>query len=63
MKYLKKSQINQVKPHWRKFVRAAWRRGEKVPWGVIFLADPKFSLTKAEIEHISDLNEKFQWEK
>lgn len=51
MKYLQKKDINEVDPFWRKTVKEAWKNGEDVPHGVIYLTNPKTTpLTKDDIE-------------
>jgi hypothetical protein len=39
MKTLQKCDINLVKPEFRKMVELAWAKGQKVPYGVIYLSD------------------------
>ena len=39
MKYLKKSDLNLVKPKFRQKVLDAWAAGEQVPHSVIYLSD------------------------
>ena len=38
-KWLRENEINLVRPKFRKTVRAAFSRGEKVPYGVTLLSD------------------------
>ena len=61
MKLLKKSDLKKVKPAFRKIARDCLNRGEKVPYSIIHLADPKIPLTKAELEHIYELNQVYKW--
>ncbi len=39
MKTLNKSDINLVRPKFRKMVELAWECGEDVPYGIVYLDD------------------------
>jgi hypothetical protein len=39
MKTLEREDINKVRPKFRQLVLDAWKKGEEVPYGVIYLSD------------------------
>lgn len=53
MKLLEKKDIELVKPKFRPHVLAAWKRGEGVPYGVIYLSEE--SATRKEIVRCKEL--------
>jgi hypothetical protein len=62
MKNLSQSNLHLVNPHFHQTILDAWAAGEDVPYGVIYLSDPKIPLTEAELSHTRELNNKYHWE-
>jgi hypothetical protein len=53
MKLLEKKDLELVKPKFRPHVLAAWKRGEGVPYGVIYLSEG--SVTRKDILRCKEL--------
>lgn len=53
MKILQREDIDQVRPKFRQLVLDAWKKGEEVPHGVVYLSDAP--PTKKDIEWAKSL--------